>query len=123
MFPYPKNTAFSTYTFGRLAKPQTYDLASYTFGSIMVSVSKGEYRYGMNTQEKDNEIYGEGNSYSAEYWQYDARLGRRWNVDPYVVKHPYNSPYLCFNNNPNFYVDIKGNEFEEGSKKDAEELL
>jgi hypothetical protein len=107
MFPTPKNISF-------VLNP---------FGSIMVSVSKGEYRYGMNTQEKDNEIYGEGNSYSAEYWQYDARLGRRWNVDPYVVKHPYNSPYLCFNNNPNFYVDIKGNEFEEGSKKDAEDLM
>jgi hypothetical protein len=34
----------------------------YPFGSILSSVSKGEYRYGMNTQEKDNEIYGEGNS-------------------------------------------------------------
>jgi RHS repeat-associated protein len=90
MFPTPKNTAFSTYT----------------FGSIMVSVSKGEYRYGMNTQEKDNEIYGEGNSYSAEYWQYDARLGRRWNVDPVVKVHE--SPYATFANNPIGFVDPSG---------------
>jgi len=72
----------------------------------MVSVSKGEYRYGMNTQEKDNEIYGEGNSYSAEYWQYDARLGRRWNVDPVVKVHE--SPYATFANNPIGFVDPSG---------------
>jgi len=71
-----------------------------------VSVSKGEYRYGMNTQEKDNEIYGEGNSYSAEYWQYDARLGRRWNVDPKDV--PSFSPYSCFANNPIWFSDVAG---------------
>ena len=106
MFTTQKNTAFTQYTFGRLAKPQIYDLALYPFGSIMVSVSKGEYRYGMNTQEKDNEIYGEGNSYSAEYWQYDARLGRRWNVDPKDV--PSFSPYSCFANNPLWFSDVAG---------------
>ena len=42
----------------------------------------GGYRYFFNGQEGDNEIYGEGNSLSAEFWQYDTRLGRRWNVDP-----------------------------------------
>ncbi len=60
----------------------------------------------MNTQEKDNEIYGEGNSYSAEYWQYDARLGRRWNVDPVVKVHE--SPYATFANNPIWFVDPSG---------------
>jgi len=106
MFPTPKNSTFSQNTFGRLAKPQIYDLVSYTFGSIMVSVSKGEYRYGMNTQEKDNEIYGEGNSYSAEYWQYDARLARRWNVDP--RPNPSISTYATFANNPLLYNDKYG---------------
>jgi hypothetical protein len=72
----------------------------------MVSVSKGEYRYGMNTQEKDNEIYGEGNSYSAEFWQYDARLGRRWNVDP--RPNPSISTYATFANNPLFFSDPNG---------------
>ncbi len=102
MFPTPKNTAIPTYT----------------FGSIKMSVSKGEYRYGMNTQEKDNEVYGEGNSYSAEYWQYDARLGRRWNVDPVVKVHE--SPYATFANNPIWFVDPSGADWfvsnEKGSK-------
>jgi len=79
------------------------------------------YRYGFNSQEKDDEIYGTGNSYTAEYWQYDARLGRRWNVDP-VVK-PWESPYACFSNNPILISDIKGDNGEkphEKSKNKAE---
>jgi len=108
MFPSPKNTAFTTYTFERLAKLKIYDLATYPFGSSMVSFSNTEfyYSYGMNTQEKDDEIYGVGNSYSAEYWQYDARLGRRWNVDP--RPNPSVSVYACFGNNPLIFSDIYG---------------
>ena len=33
--------------------------------------------YGFNGQEKDDEVAGEGNSYTAMYWQYDSRIGRR----------------------------------------------
>ncbi|MFN6328023.1 MAG: hypothetical protein ACK4WA_04575, partial [Chitinophagales bacterium] len=40
------------------------------------------YYFGFNGQEKDNEVYGEGNLNTAEFWQYDTRIGRRWNVDP-----------------------------------------
>ena len=65
-------------------------------------------RFGFNSQEKDNEIYGGGNSYTAEYWQYDARLGRRWNLDP-VVK-PWESPYATFAGNPILFVDRFGND-------------
>jgi hypothetical protein len=64
------------------------------------------YKYGFNTQEQDNEIYGVGNSYTAEYWQYDSRLGRRWNVDPRQV--PSFSPYACFANNPIWFSDVMG---------------
>jgi hypothetical protein len=102
MFPSTKNT--TPFWYSKNVKVE--DKLSYPFGSILGSVSKGEYRYGMNTQEKDNEIYGEGNSYSAEYWQYDARLGRRWNVDPRDV--PSFSPYSCFANNPLWFSDVAG---------------
>ncbi len=64
------------------------------------------YRYGFGTQEKDDEIYGAGNSYSAEFWQYDPRLGRRWNTDP-IIK-VWESPYATFENNPIYYNDISG---------------
>lgn len=88
--------------------PQNTAQNCYPFGMSMQSYSNIEfnYSYGMNTQEKDDEIYGEGNSYSAEYWQYDARLGRRWNNDP--RPNPSMSVYACFGNNPIFTTDING---------------
>jgi RHS repeat-associated protein len=67
-----------------------------------------DYRYSFNGQEKDNEIYG-GNSTTAEYWQYDTRLGRRWNVEPLASKYPFISPYAVFGGNPIRFIDPKGN--------------
>ena len=55
-------------------------------------------RHGFNGMESSPEIKGEGNSYTAEYWEYDPRLVRRWNIDP-VIKE-YESPYMCFSGNP-----------------------
>jgi hypothetical protein len=65
------------------------------------------YRYGgSNGQEKTDEVAGNGNHYTAEYWEYDTRLGRRWNLDP--VMKEYESPYACFANNPIWLVDLNG---------------
>jgi RHS repeat-associated protein len=109
-FPKPNSGGISLYPFGSYPKQQISDwvvlAVPFSIRDILSSVSKGEYRYGMNTQEKDNEIYGEGSSYSAEYWQYDARLGRRWNVDPVMKVHE--SPYATFANNPVWFVDPNG---------------
>jgi hypothetical protein len=102
MFHSTKNT--TSFWYSKNVKVENKLL--YPFGSVLSSVSKGEYRYGMNTQEKDNEIYGEGNSYTAEYWQYDARLARRWNVDP--RPNPSISTYAAFANNPLFFSDPNG---------------
>jgi hypothetical protein len=67
------------------------------------------YRYGLNGQEMDNELNSIDGAYtSAEYWQYDARLGRRWNVDPLFNKYPEQSSYSTFNNNPTLYEDPIG---------------
>ncbi len=46
--------------------------------------SSGDYRYGFNGQESDGEIKGEGNHYTATFWEYDPRTARRWNLDPVV---------------------------------------
>ena len=62
------------------------------------------YRYGFNGQEKSSEI--SNNSTTAEFWQFDARIGRRWNVDP-VIKD-YESPYATFGNNPIWFADPDG---------------
>ena len=66
------------------------------------------YRYGFNTQEKDDEIAGEGNSYTAEFWQYNSRLGRRFNMDPLAAVAPGWSPYRTFYCNPIIYIDPTG---------------
>jgi len=79
----------------------------YPFGFQMPGrVYQGSYRYGFNGQEKVDEIAGSGNSYTAEFWQYDPRIGRRWNVDPVVKIHE--SPYACFANNPLCFRDPIG---------------
>ena len=51
------------------------------------------YKYGgANGQEKDDEITGVmGSHYASEYWEYDARLGCRWNRD--LVVKPSQSPW------------------------------
>jgi RHS repeat-associated protein len=62
--------------------------------------------YSFQGQEHDDEVAGNGNSYSAEFWQYDSRLGRRWNIDPVFKEHE--SPYACFANNPIWFADPTG---------------
>ncbi len=64
------------------------------------------YRYGFNGQEKSTEIEPNGNSMTAEFWQYDARIGRRWNVDP--VYKAYESSYGTFAGNPLWFSDFNG---------------
>jgi hypothetical protein len=79
------------------------------FGSAMNTrsyVASTKYRYGFNTQEKDDEVASDNNSYTAEFWQYDGRLGRRFNLDP--RPNPSMSTYACLRNNPILFVDIFG---------------
>ncbi len=80
----------------------------YSFGSPMPGrqFNSPNYRYGFNGQEKDDEVSGNGNSYTAEFWQYDSRLGRRWNLDPKPMMPM--SDYTCFMNNPIMFSDALG---------------
>ncbi|MDD3687339.1 MAG: hypothetical protein PHE56_11295, partial [Bacteroidales bacterium] len=66
-----------------------------------------KYRFGFNGQEKDDEITGHtGSVYTAMFWEYDARIGRRWNLDPKPQISI--SDYACFANNPIVYIDPYG---------------
>src|ERR1035437_8804366 len=62
------------------------------------------YRFGFNGQEKDNEV-GQG-IYTAEFWEYDSRIGRRWDIDP--LANATQSGYVCLNNSPIYYIDPNG---------------
>jgi RHS repeat-associated protein len=80
----------------------------YPGGSILPgrSFNSNAYRFGFNGMEKDDEVSGTGNSYTAEFWQYDSRLMRRWNLDP--VDQVSISNYAAFRNNPIVFVDPNG---------------
>jgi len=75
------------------------------------SYNANAYRYGFGTQEKDDEITGNsGSHYTATFWEYDTRLGRRWNLDPKPTIGV--SDYATFLNNPIWYNDPLGDKVE-----------
>ncbi|GAA3919011.1 hypothetical protein GO495_21195 [Chitinophaga oryziterrae] len=80
----------------------------YPFGMQMPGrgFSSSKYRYGFNGQEKSNEIDSRGNHNTAEFWEYDTRIGRRWNLDP--VSRPGVSDYAGLGNNPIRNIDPNG---------------
>jgi RHS repeat-associated protein len=80
----------------------------YPFGFEMNErgFSSPNYRYGFNGMEKDDEMKGNGNSYSTMFRQYDPRIGRWLSVDPVV--HYSKSTYCTFDNNPIYYIDPSG---------------
>src|SRR6185437_2619997 len=83
----------NNYAFGMAQPSRTYNL--------------GSYRFGFNTQEMDNEIYGNANAYTTEFRELDPRLGGRWwSRDPLIK--PWESPYAGFANNPIVFVDPSG---------------
>jgi RHS repeat-associated protein len=87
----------------------------YPFGMIMpgrVFSNQNRYRYGINGQERSTEL--NENSYTADFWQYDSRVGRRWNIDP-VVKDD-ESPYMVLGNNPIVMVDPNGADWYKNKK-------
>ncbi len=81
---------------------------NFAFGMEMPgrSYSSNSYRYGFNGQEKDDEVSGNGNTNTAMFWEYDTRLGRRWNQDPKPTTS--HSNYSCFKDNPICLMDILG---------------
>lgn len=89
----------------------------YPFGMTMpgrnFNLASNVYRYGFNCQEMDDEVSGKGNTNTAMFWEYDCRLGRRWNVDP--KPNPSFSSYSAFANNPIWYNDVLGDTAKYGS--------
>ncbi len=83
----------------------------YPFGMQMpgrIKQGADKYRYGFNGMEKDDEVKGEGNSYTTHYRNYDSRIGRWLSVDPRYKKYPSFSPYSGSGNNPILIIDLDG---------------
>ena len=79
------------------------------------------YRFSFNGQEKVDEISGAGNHNTALFWEYDTRLGRRWNLDP--KPNPSISNYATFANNPIYYMDLLGDTLRGSSASDASKMV
>lgn len=95
----------------------------YPFGAPINgrSFSTTEYRFGFNTQEKTDEISGPGNHNTATFWEYDGRLGRRWNLDP--VTKPWESHYACISDNPVANTDPDGDDIIVPNVADREPII
>ncbi|WP_417266375.1 RHS repeat domain-containing protein [Brumimicrobium sp.] len=74
--------------------------------------STGDYRYGFQGQEKDDEVKGEGNSINYKYRMHDPRIGRFFAVDPLADKFPHMTPYQFAGNKPIWSREIEGLESE-----------
>jgi RHS repeat-associated protein len=102
-------SAQNYYPFGMQMSGKMYSLASYS--------SLNKYRFGFNGQERETEI-GTSTT-SAEFWIYDGRIGRRWNMDP--KKNVWESSYSTFANNPIFNIDHKGDKYTVYGKNESVE--
>lgn len=80
----------------------------YPFGMLMPDRQETtqSYAFGFHGLERDDEVKGEGNSYTTEFRQYDPRIGRWLSVDQ--LFKPHESAYAGFANNPVNYLDATG---------------
>ncbi|MFZ1636009.1 MAG: hypothetical protein WAT43_19145 [Chitinophagales bacterium] len=111
----PKETGtpngIADYYVADIATVQDY----YPFGMVMPgrnwkAASSNGYGFGFNGQQQDNEISSVGNINTAQFWEYDSRLGKRWNMD--IIPKHHESPYAVFFNNPILISDINGDDGE-----------
>lgn len=77
-------------------------------GRNFVKSGAREYRRGYQGSEEDDEVKGDGNSYTTEYRFLDPRLGRWLTIDPMTGNFPWQSPYCSMDNNPICLTDIFG---------------
>ncbi len=70
----------------------------------------GDYRYGFQGQEMDDEVKGKGNSVNYKYRMHDPRVGRFFAVDPLAKSYPWNSTYAFSENNVIHAIELEGKE-------------
>ena len=84
----------------------------YPFGMLMpnrsFSLAGNNYRFGFQAQEKDKEVYGNGNVVSFKYRFNDTRIGRFLSVDPLTKDYPWNSTYAFSENIVINAIELEG---------------
>jgi RHS repeat-associated protein len=70
--------------------------------------NNGNYRYGFNGKENDNEVKGTGNQQDYGMRIYDPRIGKFLSVDPLTSKYPELTPYQFASNTPIQAIDLDG---------------
>jgi RHS repeat-associated protein len=83
-----------------------------SFGMVMPGRNSnlGDYRYGFQGQELDNEIKGNGNSVNYKYRMHDPRIGRFFAEDPKAFNYPFWSPYVFSGNQVLYSHELEGME-------------
>jgi len=104
------NNGSTDYFTATVISQQSY----YPFGMLMperqFSVTNGNYRFGFNGKENDNEVKGIGNQQDYGMRIYDPRLGKFLSVDPLASEFAWNSPYSYAENGPIWATDLDGGE-------------
>ncbi|THU38416.1 hypothetical protein FAM09_17250 [Niastella caeni] len=84
----------------------------YPFGMQMPDriFNNGNYRYGFNGKENDNELDGVGNQQDYGLRIYDPRIAKFLSVDPLTKDYPWWTPYQFAGNSPISFIDLDGAE-------------
>jgi len=97
-------------------------ITSYPFSSAFESRL---YSYGFQGSEKDDEVKGQGNSYTTQFRQLDPRIGRWLSIDPKSKEMQWQSPYCSMDNNPIWHNAILGDKIRnkhEGAKDNQSKI-
>ncbi len=103
-------TALFQYSSNPFSQSVMATICQHPFGMLIKerSYTSDSYRFGFNSQEKDDEINGDGNSYAFEYRIHDPRLGRFLSVDPLYGVYPWNSTYSFAENKLGLGIEFEG---------------
>ena len=91
-------------------KPTQSTQDYFPFGSLLPGrgVDQAEYKYGFNSKENDNEVYGDANFQDYGMRMYDTRVGRFVSADPITKSYPMLTPYQFASNSVISAIDLDG---------------
>src|ERR1700753_3860580 len=81
-------------------------------GRTFTASTAGNYKYGFNGKENDNEMKGVGDQIDYGMRVYDPRAGSFLSVDPITKQYPGLTPYQFASNRPIDGRDRDGKEWE-----------